>query len=413
MHPSFLKPAYPSRCFSGLPATIQYLLTGTGKPGLSRELFNGRLGPYDTVILFFIDAFGWRFVEKYGGDYAFLKHFAKEGVVSKLTAQFPSTTAAHVTTIHTGLPVGQSGVYEWQYYEPQLDAVITPLLFSFAGTKERDTLKPHKVDPKTLYPAQTLYQELGQRGVTSYVFQHREYTPSTYSDIVFQGATTVPYKTLPEALVNLGHLLAQRQPPAYFFLYYDRIDAICHDYGPDSPQAEAEIDACLTSLDRLFYKPTLRRLKNTLFILTADHGQIEISPHTTHYLNRRPEFAGLERFLRTDRQGHPLVPAGSPRDVFLYVKEDRLDEARRFLAGPLAGRAEVYPTQTLVEKGFFGPAPLSPEFMSRVGNLVILPHEYESVWWYEKGKFEQRFYGHHGGLTRQEMEIPFLLYSGG
>ena len=46
---------------------------------------------------------------------------------------------------------------------------------------------------------------------------------------------------------------------------------------------------------------------------------------------------------------------------------------------------------------------------SRAGNLVILPYRYESVWWYEKNKFEMRFYGHHGGLTPQEMET--VLYS--
>jgi hypothetical protein len=44
-----------------------------------------------------------------------------------------------------------------------------------------------------------------------------------------------------------------------------------------------------------------------------------------------------------------------------------------------------------------------------VGNLVILPYRYESVWWYEKDKFEMKFRGHHGGLTPQEMET--ILYS--
>jgi len=62
----------------------------------------------------------------------------------------------------------------------------------------------------------------------------------------------------------------------------------------------------------------------------------------------------------------------------------------------------------LIADGYFG-ARVSSRFRERVGNLVILPYRYESVWWYEKDKFEQRFYGHHGGLTSQEMET--ILYS--
>jgi hypothetical protein len=62
----------------------------------------------------------------------------------------------------------------------------------------------------------------------------------------------------------------------------------------------------------------------------------------------------------------------------------------------------------LIDAGFFGRQPPSHAFLERVGNLVILPYRGETVWWYEKDRFEQRFYGHHGGLTPQEMEIPFL-----
>jgi hypothetical protein len=47
--------------------------------------------------------------------------------------------------------------------------------------------------------------------------------------------------------------------------------------------------------------------------------------------------------------------------------------------------------------------------LTRVGNVVILPYQYETVWWYEGGKFEMHFQGHHGGLTPEEMEIPLLL----
>ena len=51
--------------------------------------------------------------------------------------------------------------------------------------------------------------------------------------------------------------------------------------------------------------------------------------------------------------------------------------------------------------------------MSRVGNLVILPHAHETVWWYEAGRFEQKFYGSHGGLSREEMETLLLIQSYG
>ena len=115
----------------------------------------------------------------------------------------------------------------------------------------------------------------------------------------------------------------------------------------------------------------------------------------------------MERFIKTNRNGDLIVPAGSARDMFLYVKDDLLDEAQAFLSSRLAGKAEVVKSTWLMENGYFGPR-VSPQFLARVGNLVILPHRYESVWWYEKDKFEQRFYGHHGGLTPQEMEIPFL-----
>jgi hypothetical protein len=80
-----------------------------------------------------------------------------------------------------------------------------------------------------------------------------------------------------------------------------------------------------------------------------------------------------------------------------------------YLQKQLAGRAEIYKTADLIAQHFFGLQEPSPEFLSRVGNVVILPYLHETVWWYEEGRFEMRFLGHHGGLTPGEMEIPFML----
>ena len=71
------------------------------------------------MVLILLDGFGWRFFEKVADDYPALRRFAAASGVVKLTSQFPSTTAAHVTCLHTGLELGQSGVYEWQNSVPR------------------------------------------------------------------------------------------------------------------------------------------------------------------------------------------------------------------------------------------------------------------------------------------------------
>ena len=385
----FIKPRYDSGGFAGIPQRI-------------RSHFASR--QYDAVVLFLIDGLGWRFIERFQ-DAPLIKRLTRDGKLEKLTSQFPSTTAAHVTTIHTGLPVGESGVIEWFYYEPLLDRVISPLLFSFAGDKDRDTLKG-QVDAKKLYPTKTLYNQFRNDGIESHVFGLRDYTPSTYSNVVMNGAALHSFKTVSEALVNLGLLLEKQTKPTYVHFYFDKIDGLCHEYGPTAPQTEAEIETFLLIMEYYFTRVFAGK-KRVLFLMTADHGASEVDPKTTIFLNTDKRFSGVERFFRTNRAGALLVPAGSARDMFLYVKDDLLDEAQEFLASRLEETAEVVKTRDLMAQGYFGPN-LSPEFRARVPNLVVLARRCEATWWYVRDKFEQNYYGHHGGLTPQEMEIPLF-----
>ena len=391
MNSTFIRPRYDEGGFAGIPGRIKNAFAS---------------GKYDAVVLFLIDGFGWRFFERFQ-DALFLKRIARHGKIEKLISQFPSTTAAHLTTIHTGWNVGQSGVHEWIYYEPHVDAIIAPLLFSYAGLWERDLLKPTGVQPASLYPRGMFYPELKQMGVKPFVFGIRDYTPSTYSSAVMDGAELRAFKTFSEALINVGLLLEEQKQPAYVYLYFDKIDTLGHEYGPAALQTEAEIETFLLIMEHYFER--VFKGKRILFLMTADHGQTEIDPQTTIFLNTNPQFIGFERFLRTNLKGQLLVPAGSPRDMFLYIKAGLVEEAQSFLAPRLEGKADVVETAYLIENGYFGPE-VSSRFRERVGNLVILPYRYESVWWYEKGKFEQRFYGHHGGLTPQEMETVLYTY---
>ncbi len=418
--PPFIRPLYDTYNFYRLPHTIVNVLTGSAGPTLPADTLPHPARQYEAVVLILIDGFGWRFFEQYAGRYPFLQYFMQHGVVSKLTAMFPSTTAAHVTCLHTGLAPAQSGVYEWHQYAPSLNALIAPLLFSFAGDSMRDTLTGAGLTPAGIFPRRTLYQRLAQSGVASYAMQSNLFARSAPSRHLLQGARIMPVKTLPEALVRLGKLLAAQEQPGYYVLYLAHMDSIGHDYGPASDEINAEIDLLLVALERgLLDRPagerrasrrnTRRNTRRTLLIVTADHGQVEIDPATTIYLNRDSKLRQLRRWLQVDRNGSPLAPAGSPRDLFLHVKPDMLDTAQRALSRRLEGRALVLQTRALLEQGFFGPAPASDKFLARVGNLAILPFKGESVYWYQRGRFEQKFFGHHGGLTRDEMEIPLLV----
>lgn len=399
----FVKPLSESYCFANIPDTIKSLLLAPNQKPLPQDVLPKKSSR--KVVFLFIDSFGWEFWQKHHSKYPFLKRFLTQGVVSKLTSQFPSTTSAHVTTIHTGLPIGQSGLFEWFYYEPKVDAIIAPLLFSFAGKKERDTLQLADIKPKEIYPKKTIYKDLAKHKVKSYIFQYKDYTPSAFSDVVFQGATQVfPYRSLAHGLTLMSQTILNSTGPAYYFYYYDAVDTSGHVEGPSSLVHQAEIHNLFTALEALFYQ-SVKSEKNLTILLSADHGMTKVSPDKTFYLNKK--IKNIDQYLQTNRKKQLLVPAGSCRDMFVYSKEAALPILKKILQQKLQGKAEIYEIRDLIEQGLFGQK-VDKQLKDRLSNLVILPYAGQAVWWYEKDKFEQKYFGHHGGLTPEEMHIPFL-----
>jgi hypothetical protein len=406
-NPHFIRPLYSTYCFSRLPLLLHSLFSGYDA-GIQQQFLGPLAGRYDKVILFFVDAFGWRFFERYAGDYPLLRRILDEGYVTKLTSQFPSTTAAHVTAIHTGLPVDQSGVFEWFYYEPNIDALIAPLLFSFAGDRESGTLLRAGVAPQDVfpYPIDTVYTRLSELGVRSSVHQDAAFTPSPHGAIAFKGADVVPFANFREGLSVLSDRVIGRSGHSYDFLYFADIDSAGHEHGPNSSQFDAAVDTTMRQIDSFLTRVLKNSHGKTLFLMTADHGQTETNPSTTFYINR--EIPGFGQFIKANRKGQLMVPGGSCRDLFLYIKDGYEAKVQEELAKRLKGHAEVYMVRDLIKDHFFGEGEPSKRFLDRVSNVVVLPYEGEGVYWYEEGRFDQPFWGHHGGLARPEMETLLL-----
>lgn len=404
----FKRPLYREYAFAQLPHAVKHLLGVAPSPGLAADALGGDGVPYEMVIMLLIDGFGWNLYERYGGESPSLQHLETEGILSKLSSQFPTTTAAHITTIHTGLEVGQTGIYEWFYYEPRVDHMISPLLFSFARDHEPETLLKANVSSQEIFPFETLYQQLQKEGVASAVFQPQNIAHSPYSQAMCAGAEFHGYGDLKEGLKRIVELCERPQPaPRYVYLYFGEIDAMGHRHGIEADALAQAIQTCWKKIERELYLPLKNLRKRIALLITADHGMSPVHPKTTLHINER--FPRLVRTLKRNRQGAPLVPAGSCRDFFLHVREECLQETYAMLKEGLEPLAQVHYTKELLDMHFFGSHAHLPRLVERLGDIVVLPLYSESVWWHEPGVFEQHFYGAHGGLTKEEIEIPLFF----
>jgi predicted AlkP superfamily pyrophosphatase or phosphodiesterase len=339
----------------------------------------------ERVGLVLLDAFGRRFVERHA-DHPLLRRIA----IEPLESQFPSTTTAHVTTLHSGRPVGEHGLYEWRVYEPALDEIILPLPFARPGG-EPESLHDAGLDPQVLLEPGTLYERLAADGVDCVAIQPASFCPSTFDRVAARGARLVPYRGFAQ---GVAALVAELRRPGrrYAYLYWDGIDQRGHLDGPDSPAFAAECRSALDVLDA-----ALHDLPGTLVLITADHGQVAVSPDRVDYLDDLwPELA---------RQlAHP--PAGSSRDCFLHTREPALVAGE--LAARLEDRAQVHLVADLVAVGRFGHA--GPRLRARLADVCVLPAPGRQAWVRAAASVEQRFRGHHGGLHPDERET-WLGYS--
>lgn len=330
--------------FAGLPGRIEALLAS-----------------YERVAVVLLDAFGMAFVERHR-EHPLLRRLAIEPVAS----QFPSTTTAHLTTLSTGLPVGEHGLYEWRVYEPAADAVIVPLRMGYA----EDERRPLELEAASLLPPERFLA-----GAT--VLQPAAIADSRWSRAALSGSRVLPYTDLAEGVAQLG------REPGLTYLYWDFIDATGHRRGPSSPEFDA---ACVAALDALLEVPA-----STALLVTADHGQVDIGA-VDELDVIWPE---LLDHLRRDGAGRPLWPAGSGRDCFLHVHEPETVVAE--LAERLGDRAEVRPAAELF------PDP-GPRLLARLADVCVLPAPGRMAWLAAFPTRERRFLGAHGGLAAEEAE---------
>jgi hypothetical protein len=394
-----VKPIYDDYAFGNIPDTIEYLLTGADRdPLLPADCFGGAYPQPDKIVVFFVDSFGWQHWQEYYARFRTTARVVEKGTLTPISALFPSTTAASVSTMNLGVLPSRHALYEWNVYIPAYGETIQSLAFSPLGQRASDLCLRKGYDPAQLLEVhETVHQRLARHGVRSIQFAHRSYAGSAYNSIASAGAAVIGHGTLAEALVQLKAAIADTRCKALFGFYWASIDTIAHLYGPGTAYHAAEIASFWRTFDDVFRDVDS---PDTLYLFIADHGHVYADRGETFYINERiPELADC---LPVSPTGNPIYPNGSPRDVFLHVKPELKKTALDLLGRELEGAALVMPMEAAIAEGLFGPQSIGAELRRRLGDILVLPYLGRFVWWREPGLMENRFYGHHGGLTPEE-----------
>lgn len=408
LNPDFILPKYQDDCFSNIPATVSRLFgIKSKKPAVSQKYFKKYVKQgYKNIILFLIDALGFYQWKRYGNNFPLFKQIDDKKHLYPITAVFPSTTAAALNTINSGLTPAKHGLFEWTLYLPEIDKTIYTLPFTDIAVNKRDSLLDEKANPEILFKFPTIYQGLERENISPFSFLNKDYADSIYSKISREGSETFSFVNFSDLVVKLKTQIEHSKNKNYFFIYWDKLDTLSHDYGPSSESCRVE----LAKLSYLFLTEIVQKLnketkRETLLIITADHGQIDVNPRQTIYLNK-DKF--IMENLKRDKKGAIILPTGSPRDVFLHFKEGKLNDVCQYLESRLENKADILKTEEAIKLGLFGNDQIRQKFKDRLGDLVILPHKNFTIWReYKDKKFT--YLGHHGGLSKEEMVIPFAI----
>ncbi len=339
------------------------------------------LPPSRRVAVVMVDGLGMPLLRKYAAHAPYLRESLDSARV--LSSAFPSTTAASLASLGTGLAPGQHGMVGYDVLDPVQDRVVNML-----GRWDAD------VDPLEWQPHPTVFERVAVHLPVVTVSQPR-FEDSPMTRAALRGAAFVGASTI-QARIDAAAVQLAKAPAMLVYFYVNDLDKAGHRYGVESPEwvrALEDLDAALRLLAR-------RVPSDTLLLLTADHGMVDVPPA------QRIDYS--ERADLVDGVAHT---GGEPRMVHLYLEPTLPAEDRDALAlrwhEAFGTRAWVLTRQEAVAGGYFGT--VSDAVLPRIGDLLVLAREGIALIdgrRVDPGAFEM--IGQHGSLTRAERDVPLL-----
>ncbi len=398
----FVWPQYEGGSIVNLPSTMAAILGANleAAPPLEPSLWKDLAQGTERIVAIMIDALGYlalqRLMDK-DPDFP-LTRLARRGTFNSITSVFPSATVTALASFWTARPPIEHGLTGYVLYFKEFGVVANTLTLEPTRGKGGESLEKWGLEPEKLIPAPSFPQLLKPFGVNVVVLIHQEYVMSPFSRALHREvAEAKGFITTSEMWIILRHLLREHEGEKVIIsVYWGFLDALAHLYGPDDEPWETEIQNFALSMERDFLgrlEPQDR--KGTLLIIFSDHGQVQANPARAILALKHPELWELLA----------LPPTGESRASYLYVRDGKREQVRAYLEEKI-GSFTVIDSHEAVERGLFGKGIPTPEFSSRIGDLIAIARGEEHLVW---GYREPKLKGRHGGLSPQEMLAPLLM----
>lgn len=401
----FIQPNYTGLSILNTPNTICKLLgipAVNNIPALIPEILAPLDGEVRKVLLILMDALALHRLRAWIAARPDMvwHQFIENGVLAPLTSIAPSTTSSALTTYWTSTAPRSHGIVGYEGWLKEYGIVANlishkPITYQ---SGRAGSLEQAGFSPETFLPVEPIGYHLSEHDIEAHVFQHYSIIHSGLSRMFIKKMKKHGTSTAVDLWATVRMLWEQDlQRKLFASVYWPEVDSLSHVHGPDDERTEAEFASFTHAFEQMFLNKLNRdQLKDTVIILTADHGQITTNKDDDHYdLRNHPEFT---------RRLH-MLPTGENRLAFLYIKPGQVEAVRDDIERIWPNQFTLLDSADAIEKGVFGPGDQHPHLLDRTGDMIALARG-EAFWWW--GAAPNPICGRHGGLSPEEMLVPFL-----
>ena len=308
--------------------------------------------------------------------------YIRSNYVTTINSTFPPTTAAATTAFLTGKYPVETGWLGWTEYFKDYDRNLILFTSTDYNTGEQLVKDRENNIADTYFPTQKIFSLIGEN--------NRDVRAINLSRYPIQKEG--PRHLLFDGVSKLNKILKENDN-CFVYFYWDSPDREMHEKGIDSWTTHYQVKKA-----QRFIKKVTKKNPDTLFILLADHGHInvkfvDICEHEDLYsLTCKP--MTLEK-----------------RAPSFFIKEGKEKEFEELFNKYYGEHFELSTKEEAFKNNLFGEGKAARGVESVLGEYIAISLDEYSLFASKELKHMDIFKGHHAGGTKEERLIDISIFN--